>query len=317
MQARAWTFTLNNYNDHGWSNWQDKIKQLEPFIEYCIVEEEVGEQGTPHLQGYLRFKNARRFTTLQRFFEGYAHIEKAIGDDLDSKKYCSKDNNNVLEIGTPHKKALSKKLNWDELITDFGTMDIKDFVRFHPKEAVLHYNKIQLLSSAMHQEEEQTQYNSKLTIKNYWIYGAPGTGKSRWARQQTPSIYLKPVNKWWSGYNFKYQMVLMEDFPCYEQTKGALAQHMKLWSDRYTFTAETKGGHMFVHPKDYVFVVTSNYSIEQCFSTDDAEAIKRRFNEILVVKNDIFFDMELEVFDILKDKNFDEEQILHAQKVRQ
>lgn len=194
---------------------------------------------------------------------------------------------------------------------DFDKMDIKDFKVKHPKEAVLYLNKLISLSNATYQERDQTVYEGSLKSKNFWIYGAPGTGKSRWARHQCASIYLKSVNKWWSGYNHKYQMVLMEDFPPFEQTKGVLGQHMKVWADRYTFTAETKGGHMFVHPKDYIFVVTSNYSIDECFSQNDAEAIKRRFDEILVVKNDLFFEMVMEPEDILRG-NYTEDHAIHC-----
>lgn len=72
-----------------------------------------------------------------------------------------------------------------------------------------------------------------------------------------------------------------------------LAHLMKLWTDKYALTGETKGGHIPLHYKK--FVVTSNYSIRRIFGPrehmsdeekEDAEvmasAIERRFKVIRI-----------------------------------
>lgn len=297
LRSRRWTFTLNNYKDHGWTEWQYILRdRFQISADYIICEEEVGEQGTPHLQGYIRFKNAVKFTTLQNKFNGLAHLEVAQGTDEQNRNYCTKENGNILEIGTIQENMRSQKTDWKKLIDDFQSMDLTLFIVRWPKESLLYFDKLQRLVYALNESKGHTCYNGELPSKNYWIYGAPGTGKSRWARQQSNKIYLKPVNKWFQNYIIGSNLVLMEDFPCFEQTKGALGQHMKLWADRYTFTAETKGGHLLIHPRDYVFIVTSNYSIEECFGPGDVEAIKRRFNEVMIVgQNDIFFETKLDL----------------------
>lgn len=297
LRSRRWCFTLNNYKDHGWTDWQYMLKDRFQLIsDYIVCEEEVGEHGTPHLQGYIKFKNAIRFTSLQNKFNGFAHLEVAQGTDNDNRNYCTKENGNVFEIGTIEENMRSQKTDWKKLIDDYISMDFTLFQVRWPKESLLYLNKLQQLSYTLNESKGHTCYNGELPSKNYWIYGAPGTGKSRWARQQSDKIYLKPVNKWWQNYINGSNLVLMEDFPCFEQTKGALGQHMKLWADRYSFTAETKGGHLLVHPRDYVFIVTSNYSIEECFGPGDVEAIKRRFNEVMILgQNDIFFETKLDL----------------------
>lgn len=297
LRSRRWTFTLNNYKDHGWTDWQYMLKdRFQLITDYIVCEEEVGEQRTPHLQGYLKFKNVIRFTTLQQKFNGFAHLEVAQGTDEQNRNYCTKENGNIFEYGTLQENMRGQKTDWKKLIDDYCSMDFTLFQVRWPKESLIYLNKLQQLSYALNESKGHTCFNGELPSKNYWIYGAPGTGKSRWARQQSDKIYLKPVNKWWQNYINGSNLVLMEDFPCFEQTKGALGQHMKLWADRYSFTAETKGGHLLVHPRDYVFIVTSNYSIEECFGPGDVEAIKRRFNEVMILgQNDIFFETKLDL----------------------
>ena len=59
-------------------------------ITHYIYGYEVGEQGTPHIQGYVKFKNQVRFSTMKNKLPR-AHIEKARGDPDSNYRYCSKD----------------------------------------------------------------------------------------------------------------------------------------------------------------------------------------------------------------------------------
>ena len=53
--AKHWIFTLNNHTD-------DNINRLmeDSSIEQLSMQEETGESGTPHLQGYVKFKTKLR-----------------------------------------------------------------------------------------------------------------------------------------------------------------------------------------------------------------------------------------------------------------
>lgn len=104
-----------------------------------------------------------------------------------------------------------------------------------------------------------------------WHWGATGTGKTRGVRERFPDAYLKSNTKWWDGYNGEEVAILDE------MTPGTIgSQHIKLWSDHYPFSAETKGGSVKIRPK--VIIITSNYSIRECYSDSrDYEAIERRF----------------------------------------
>ena len=120
--------------------------------------------------------------------------------------------------------------------------------------------------------------------KNIWIFGPPGCGKSMWAHQQAAQdeIYIKNVNKWWDGYiDGEVKLVIIEDFPV--DDKAWLINILKIWSDRYPFNGEIKGGTVRVTPGKWIIIVTSNHSIDEVFEKcqqDDIQAIKRRFTEI-------------------------------------
>lgn len=86
-KSRAWFFTYNNYAE-------DIVDQLaHQFGTHCekyVFQEETGEKGTPHLQGVVRFKNARYLGGLKKLFGDKIHWELC-KDWNAAVTYCSKD----------------------------------------------------------------------------------------------------------------------------------------------------------------------------------------------------------------------------------
>ena len=81
--AKHWVFTLNNYTN-------DDINNIcsNSSIKRYIFQEETGETGTPHLQGYLEFNTKKRpksvFKQTNIHWEKCKHIKRAI-------EYCCKE----------------------------------------------------------------------------------------------------------------------------------------------------------------------------------------------------------------------------------
>lgn len=87
-RSRTWCFTINNYDNSVIVSLDSLVSGSQRFI-YGFEE---GKSGTPHIQGYVQFKNQKRFTVLKKAIPT-AHWEKAKGTPTDNFKYCSKDGN--------------------------------------------------------------------------------------------------------------------------------------------------------------------------------------------------------------------------------
>jgi hypothetical protein len=91
-KSKNYCFTFNNYTDADYTDIKKYI-QDDPKINYSIIGKEVGEKGTPHLQGFIQYKNQRTFKTIKKVFDKKVHIERCKGTAFDNYIYCSKDKN--------------------------------------------------------------------------------------------------------------------------------------------------------------------------------------------------------------------------------
>lgn len=92
--AKHWCFTLNNWNN-------DEIDPIDPSICKYVFGEEIGEEGTAHIQGYIELKKKGRLSEVKKIFPR-AHFEKCRNIKA-SIEYCKKDGTyrtNIREITT-------------------------------------------------------------------------------------------------------------------------------------------------------------------------------------------------------------------------
>lgn len=272
QRSRNWTFVLNNYGPEDEKELLEKAEL--PCIKYIVVGREVGEEaGTPHYQGFVSFVNAKTDRGVWSFlFAGRAHweVKYAKSTFLQAANYCKKDGDIVCERGVlpmdPQQKGASERERWDLALESCKRGRFEDV----PSDILIRH-----LGNCMRIQRQFGRVDlARLDqVCGLWFYGAPGTGKSWTARDRYPGAYIKMTNKWWDGYQFEDEVIMDEA----ELKTDVLGHHLKIWADIYPFQAEIKGGSMMIRPK--VFVVTSNYSIDEIFGTDPelAKALKRRF----------------------------------------
>lgn len=143
-------------------------------------------------------------------------------------------------------------------------------------------NKSRGAKRRMAELKPRRDYQGDLKAKNLWIVGPTGSGKSRMVHDAfDPSrIYHKSLDKWWDAYRGE-KCVLIEDADPVHCKH--LARDLKLWSDRYSLLVEKRHGHLRITPADYNLIVTSKFSLEQCFQGTNYESISDRF-DVLVLK---------------------------------
>jgi len=266
-RSRRFCFTWNNYP-------LDAEDQLRCLFErkhaiYLVFGREVGDSGTPHLQGYLHLKFATTFRALKAQLP-MVHIERARGDGQQNRDYCTKDADFV-ELGTlPEDKGKAGKEAWAKILRKAEEGDWEWIKMEYPRVWINTYSKLQSL-----RQPQLGVIDGDIT--NEWWYGNTGTGKSRLAWEKYGAIcYQKMLNKWWDGYDAEKVVIIEEWSPKNEVTASAL----KIWADRYPFAAQIKGGVLQkIRPQK--IIVISNYRLSDCFPDQrDREPVARRFKEI-------------------------------------
>lgn len=266
--GKKWCFTINNWSDND-------VAQMDAVdCKYMIYGKEVGESGTPHLQGFVTFVKNKTLTSLKKL-HATAHWERANGTSQQASDYCKKEGDYIErgELSVQGKRTDLERVT--EMVKEGAS--IQKIAEECPTTYVKFGRGIRDLKLVL-----EKPYNHDET-RGEWYWGPPGTGKSRKARDENPDAYLKAQNKWFDGYNGE-DVIILDDLDI-----AQLGHHLKIWTDRYACTGETKGGT--IHLRHKKFIVTSNYSIEQLWPDDQPmqEAIKRRFkvthfNDILTPK---------------------------------
>lgn len=257
-RSKNFTFTMNNYSD---TTLVDTIA-----CRYIVYGKEVGEQGTPHLQGTIVFPSQRTLSSVIKKMPG-CHVE-VCRSVHHSVEYCKKEGDWKERGAPPLTKQAQGELEqqrWKEI------REAAEQGRFDDIPEKVRFNQLRLIE--LHRDGAAKRRKLDDTdAQHLWYWGKAGTGKSRKAREENPDAYLKNCNKWWCGYEDE-TVVIIEDF---DKKHDVLVHHMKIWGDRYPFLAEHKGGARKIRPQK--LIVTSNYHPRDIWTDEsDLEPILRRF----------------------------------------
>jgi len=257
LKSRDYCYTLNNYT-------QDEYEALGRIsCRYHIYGKEVGENNTPHIQGYIYFVNPRAFSSMKKLMPR-AHIETTQGSPQHNQTYCSKQKD-FIEIGECPKqgKRTDVEIVREELAMGNG---MRGVVR-----RATNLQQIKIAEAVLKYEEPKRDWKPHVV----WYYGLTGTGKSKRAHEefQGTDYYRKTTNtgKWWEGYD-AHENVIIDDLDKNLFSYKALLDLL----DRYETRIECKNGtRQFLAKR---IIITASQCPQHIFGNEDqdgAELIRR------------------------------------------
>jgi hypothetical protein len=276
-RSRNYCFTLNNYTIEELNELQEKgIKE----VKYIIVGQEIApETGTPHLQGFIIFRNAKTLKACIKSMPKRSHIEICKGTPYENYLYCKKEDNVCWELGDrPEKVGQGKRQDLLEIKKKIAqNVKIKEMLE---TDDISNYQQLKYAESLKKYYEKKRLH--KPIVK--WYYGKTGTGKTKTAYEEfskeandEDNIYFSmDTGKWWEGYDAQEYVIIDDmrgDFMKFHQLLKLL--------DRYPYKVETKGStRQFLATN---IIITSAYHPKRMFETrEDIEQLLRRIDEIKI-----------------------------------
>lgn len=274
-------FTINNPEKEP----EEALEALRgmPYLTFVVFQEEKGENGTRHYQGYAEFEQPIYWTAF-RTAGLQAHCELRKGSQQQAIDYCSKEDTRVAgpwSWGTPRVTRPGAR-------NDLSTF--RDAVRGgSTKRQLMDDHPAVMAKFPRFAHEVRMTYLPQDFKKRrvVLLYGDPGTGKTRYCAEDAPKGYLwtQPIGggMWFDGLDH-HTHCLLDDFMG-KGSKFSLADLLRIL-DGYALQVQVKGAHTIWHPD--VIYITTNYHPRDWYDWSTRlpswGALKRRISEVRVYK---------------------------------
>lgn len=278
QKYRSIPFTLNNYTVEE----SECVQALKDKVLYMIVGKEVGEQGTPHLQGYLYFKSARSLSSLKKMIPRAHFSLPCKGTHSENIDYCGARGKHLNKPGwqelliesgeSPHQGA---RTDLEGMVDSCkGGATTVQLIENHTDVYAKYPRFVEICKKTFAKKRDP---NNPPHVKCYW--GESGSGKTRTAYEEfAGECYKKDptTGEWWDGYDADENVIIDEADKGYLK----LCQLLSLL-DRYPVKVNVKGTTVeFVASK---IILTANKHPEDWYpncTVQERKGLLRRMNEI-------------------------------------
>lgn len=260
---QSFWFVVNNWTEAN----KKKIKKIVNTgkVSYVIHGDEVGEQGTPHIQGYLWTSEKKQIIDVVRLLGGKDCVHPAVGVSGSAKgpqywrDYCTKQGTNVYEYGVmptqeQHEEDVAsagqgKRNDINAAVAcikeDMGKRNpMKRVCEEHPEVVVKFHKGLEYIARNLVEPRSQAP--------EIWVfYGKTGVGKSRRAREM---VDVSRLWTWNPGQGSWFDGFFGQEYALFEEFRGQLPLGTVLsFTDRYECRAPCKGSFVEFNATKIIF----------------------------------------------------------------
>lgn len=236
-------FTLNNYSEEEYN----KLFNMNG-VKYIVIGKEVGEEKTPHLQGYVEFTNSKKGSTLKKF-NARIHWEGRKGTAKQAADYCKKEGD-WREEGEISAQGCGDLKGMVAAVAS-GERSVNEILMEDPNAFHTYGRTLQKADDVRLTSVQRTEMT-----KGFWYWGSTGTGKSHRAFTEAAalgSVYVwsNDINGWWDNYEGQTSVVI-NDF------RGEIKYNTLLQMvDKWPFHVSRRGRPPMPFTSKFVFITSS------------------------------------------------------------
>lgn len=251
----------------------------------CVGKEQCPESGRWHMQMYASFVNKCRKTALIKVFPTMSFYGSK-GTPKQNYDYCSglcAKKGNVInayfsECGEmPATAADSSRDTWRDVVANARAGNLEVIADEQPRIFLTQLKNLEHVSK--NYRTGAAAFVNPHDHVGLWIFSkASGRGKTSLVWASFPALYEKARDLLWNEYAGQ-EIALLDDFA--KTDSNSMASHLKNWTHHAGFRARVLYGTAQVHVK--LLIITSNFSMEECFSNmgpETYDALRNRFRVI-------------------------------------
>lgn len=288
-KSRAFVLVYNNPLD----TWEDYICNDVSYT-HLIFQYEMGHNGTPHFQGYIRFTNAISITKLRTDMPG-CHVEIACGGPASNVHYCSKpvlnctcnhcvDAAGTIRLAGPFEYGIEAG-KWPPKPVVNKTREIIEYAKGHTVlECIEMYPAALRLQGAIRSYQQSRIPPRTKPPVVIILWGDSGAGKTRYVYDNHATVYKLKAPKngadpWFDNY-VQQDAMLLDDWPLAEDQYLTIYHLLLDLLDRYQYTGAMKGvyGGCQVH-SPFIYLTSNDHPLS-FFKGAGLMALQRRVTAI-------------------------------------